>query len=49
MMWLGRTEIYLLAPQSDPMICPPQTIYDIQRQSIDAMLIQELFDLLKCK
>lgn len=45
MMWLSRTEIYLLAPQSDPVICPPQTFQDIQRQTVDAMLIKELFDL----
>lgn len=38
MMWLGRIEIYLLG-------CPPQTPADIQRQTIDAVLILELMDL----
>jgi len=38
MMWLGRIEIYLLD-------CPPQTPADIQRQTIDAVLILELMDL----
>ncbi len=49
MMWLGRTEIYLLAPHSDSVICPDQTFRDIQRQSIDAMLIDELFNLANAK
>ena len=44
MMWLGRTEIYLLAPVSDA-ICPPPSFEDIRRQTIDAFLIKELFDL----
>ena len=44
MMWLGRMEIYLLPPNSDP-ICPPPSFEDIRRQTIDAFLIKELFDL----
>jgi len=38
MMWLGRTEIWLLAPQS---VVPPPSDADIQRQTIDAALIVE--------
>ncbi|HEY6626909.1 MAG TPA: DUF3160 domain-containing protein, partial [Ignavibacteriaceae bacterium] len=45
MMWLGRTELYLIAPASFPAQCPNQTFQDIQRQAIDAFLIDELFDL----
>jgi len=45
MMWLGRIELYLLPPRSASMECSPQTFQDIQRQIIDAMLINELFDL----
>jgi len=45
MMWLGRIEIYLLPPQASPMGYPPQTPADIQRQTIDAVLILELMDL----
>ena len=45
MMWLGRTEIYLLAPPLGDPFCDSQTFQDIQRQSIDALLISELFDL----
>ncbi len=45
MIWLGRTEIYLTAPQSYPLTCLPQTFYDIQRQIIDAFLISELVNL----
>jgi len=45
MMWLGRIELYLIAPDSYPVQCPPQTFQDIQRQAIDAFLIDELFDL----
>lgn len=45
MMWLGRIEIYLLPPQAAPMGCPPQTPADIQRQTIDAVLLLELMDL----
>jgi hypothetical protein len=45
MMWLGRIEIYLLAPDSDPIDCPSPTFQDVQRQTIDAMLINELFNI----
>ena len=38
MMWLGRTEMYLIAPESAD---PPQTDADIQRQTIDAVLVSE--------
>ncbi len=38
MIWLGRMELYLIAPQSGP---PNQTEADIQRQAIDAVLIRE--------
>jgi hypothetical protein len=45
MVWLGRIEIYLLPPLSEPLICLPQTSEDVQRQIIDAVLILELMDL----
>jgi hypothetical protein len=45
MMWLGRIELYLIAPASYPVQCDNQTFQDIQRQAIDAFLIDELFDL----
>ncbi len=47
MMWLGRIEVYLLAPQNidSTGTCPPQTFADIQRQTIDAVLITELMAL----
>ena len=45
MMWLGRIELYLIAPDSYPVLCPPQTFQDIQRQAIDAFLIDELYDI----
>lgn len=46
MMWLGRTELYLLRPQNVAAApCPPQSSEDIQRQTIDAVLITELMDL----
>jgi Protein of unknown function (DUF3160)/FlgD Ig-like domain len=38
MMWLGRTEMYLIAPSSADA---PQTDADIQRQTIDAVLVNE--------
>ncbi len=38
MMWLGRTEMYLIAPAG---IIPRQTENDIQRQTIDALLVAE--------
>lgn len=45
LMWLGRTELYLLAPTGTSPGCPPQTPQDIQRQTIDAVLLLELMDL----
>ena len=46
MMWLGRTEMYLLAPQNvSAGPCPHQRPEDIQRQTIDAVLVLELIDL----
>lgn len=45
MIWLGRTEIYLSAPQSEPVGCPPQSFKDIRRQVVDAFLIQELLQI----
>ncbi|MCX8010294.1 MAG: DUF3160 domain-containing protein, partial [Ignavibacteria bacterium] len=39
MIWLGRTEIYLLPPRSSDL---PPTPEDIKRQTIDAVLILEL-------
>lgn len=45
MMWLGRIEIYLIAPPLGDPFCEPQTFEDIQRQCIDALLVSELFDL----
>lgn len=41
MMWLGRTEIYLVAPREDDV---PPTFADVQRQIIDALLLCELLD-----
>ena len=38
MMWLGRVELYLIAPQS---VIPPVPEADVQRQTIDAALIRE--------
>ena len=46
MMWLGRTELYLLAPENTAaQPCPPPTPLDVQRQTIDAVLLLELMDL----
>ncbi len=45
MMWLGRIEIYLIAPPLGDPFCGPQTFEDVQRQCVDAMLVSELFDL----
>lgn len=47
MMWLGRTELYLSAPSSTipPLGCEPQSFQDIQRQIIDAVLLNELMNL----
>jgi len=44
MMWLGRMEIYLLAPESDGVGCPTPPPEDIQRQTIVAALLLELMD-----
>ena len=41
MMWLGRIEVYLIAPVSAD---PPPSDKDIQRQTIDAVLVHELAD-----
>ncbi len=41
MMWLGRTEIYLIPPESADR---PQIPADIQRQIIDAALLKEIAD-----
>jgi hypothetical protein len=38
MIWLGRTEMYLVAPVNST---PPQADEDIQRQTIDAVLLAE--------
>jgi len=45
MMWLGRVELYMLPPSTIAFPCPLQTFEDIQRQIIDVMLINELFDI----
>jgi len=45
MMWLGKVELYLIAPRSYPAQCQNQTFEDVQRQAIDAFLIDELFEL----
>ncbi len=42
MMWLGRTELYLIAPRN---VFPKVPFEDVQRQVIDATLISELIDL----
>jgi hypothetical protein len=45
MMWLGRIEIYLMAPaEGSGGLCPNQTFQDIKRQIIDSYLIKELID-----
>jgi len=45
MMWLGRTELYLMAPeQGAGSLCPDQTFNDVKRQIIDSYLIKELID-----
>jgi hypothetical protein len=49
MMWLSRVELYLLAPSSAPFPCPNQSFEDVQRQTIDAILIDELFDIASVK
>jgi Protein of unknown function (DUF3160)/FlgD Ig-like domain len=46
MMWFGRIELYLLKPNAMPLPpCGEQSFTDIQRQTIDSYLIQELFDM----
>jgi hypothetical protein len=45
MMWFGRIELYLMKPSALALPCPAQTFEDVQRQAIDAMLIDELYDL----
>lgn len=42
MMWLGRIELYLIAPKSDDL---KQSIIDIQRQIIDSYLVSELINI----
>ena len=44
MMWLGRTEIYLLMPRANTTANPIEVYNSLQRQTIDAMLIRELYD-----
>ncbi|MBK7228053.1 MAG: DUF3160 domain-containing protein [Ignavibacteriales bacterium] len=45
MMWLGRTELYLIKPAAwPPELCNPQSFDDIKRQIIDSYLIKELID-----
>jgi hypothetical protein len=45
MMWLGRIEMYLLAPDSFPYDCKKQSFNDIKRQTIDVFLFNELFEI----
>lgn len=45
MMWFGRIELCLITPQASSFPCHPQTFEDVQRQAIDAMFIDELYDL----
>ena len=45
MMWLGRTEFYLIPPRADTSSSDSQTKNDIQRQIIDALLISKLMNL----
>ena len=45
MMWLGRTELYLMNPNTTiGELCSPQTFDDVKRQIIDSYLIKELID-----
>ncbi|NCS81727.1 MAG: hypothetical protein AUJ54_12705 [Ignavibacteria bacterium CG1_02_37_35] len=44
MMWLGRTEFYLIPPRADTSSGCSQTKYDIQRQIIDALLLSKLMN-----
>jgi hypothetical protein len=41
MMWLGRTEMYLIGPAN---VLPPQKPADVRRQTIDAALLVEALD-----
>lgn len=41
MIWIGRTEIYMIAPQAGDFVPTPA---DVQRQTINAVLITELLD-----
>jgi hypothetical protein len=41
MMWLGKTELYLLGPAN---VNPGQKVSDVQRQTIDAALLVEALD-----
>ena len=46
MIWLGRTELYLAIPNAQAAYpCEGQTFQDVQRQIIDAFLIDELFQI----
>jgi len=45
MIWLGRTEFYLIKPKADPLSATPQTQKDIQRQAVDALLLDDLLNL----
>jgi hypothetical protein len=44
MMWLGRIELYLLMPVAFDTASIETQYLDLQRETIDAMLIKELFD-----
>jgi hypothetical protein len=44
MMWLGRIEIYMLMPSAYSDADKETKYKDIRRQTVDAMLIKELFD-----
>ena len=47
MIWLGRTELYLLMPNANINADSIEIYNSLQRQTIDAMLIRELFDATK--
>jgi len=47
MMWLGRIEIYLLMPKAYNPYDEEIKFKDITRETIDAMLIKELYDVSK--
>ncbi len=44
MMWLGRIELYLMAPKNVYPICLAD-FYDVQRQTIMTFLLKELYEL----